>query len=59
MPANLPRVEKVIACTEPNCRQCGKETTVIGYDISELLDVEPARYLVRVNQAREAGLPRL
>jgi transposase len=48
LPENLPRVEKVIACTEPNCRKCGKETTVIGFDISEQLDVEPARYLVRV-----------
>jgi len=48
LPENLPRVEKVIVCTEPNCRKCGKETAVIGYDISEQLDVEPARYLVRV-----------
>ena len=48
LPENLPRVEKVIACTEPNCRKCGKEAAVIGYDVSEQLDVEPARYLVRV-----------
>ena len=48
LPENLPRIEKVIPCSEPNCRQCGKETAVIGYDISEQLDVEPARYLVRV-----------
>jgi len=48
LPENLPRVEKVIACADPACRQCGKETVVIGYDISEQLDVEPARYLVRV-----------
>ncbi|HUO28349.1 MAG TPA: IS66 family transposase [Bryobacteraceae bacterium] len=48
LPGNLPRVEKVIACTEPNCPKCGKETAVIGYDVSEQLDVEPARYLVRV-----------
>ena len=50
LPENLPRVEKVIACTEPNCRKCGKETAVIGYDISEQLDLEPARYLVRVTK---------
>jgi transposase len=48
LPESLPRAEKVIACAEPNCRQCGKPTAVIGYDISEQLDVEPARYLVRV-----------
>ena len=48
LPESLPRVEKVIACTEQTCRKCGKETAVIGHDISEQLDVEPARYLVRV-----------
>ena len=48
LPENLPRVEKVIACEDKTCRQCGKETAVIGHDISEQLDVEPARYLVRV-----------
>ena len=48
LPESLPRVEKVIACTEQTCRTCGKETVVIGHDISEQLDVEPARYLVRV-----------
>jgi transposase len=48
LPENLPRVEKVIPCTEQSCRHCGKETAVIGYDTSEQLDVEPARYLVRV-----------
>jgi transposase len=48
LPESLPRVEKVIACTEQTCRTCGKETTVIGHDVSEQLDVEPARYLVRV-----------
>jgi transposase len=48
LPESLPRVERVIACTEQTCRTCGKETAVIGHDISEQLDVEPARYLVRV-----------
>ena len=50
LPEKLPRVEKVISCTEPNCPKCGKETAVIGYDVSEQLDVEPARYLVRVTK---------
>jgi transposase len=48
LPEKLQRVEKVIPCTEQVCRACGKETAVIGYDESEQLDVEPARYFVRV-----------
>ena len=48
LPENLPRVEEVVRCADPTCRQCGAETVVIGYDESEQLDVEPARYFVRV-----------
>jgi transposase len=48
LPENLPRVEKVIGCDEQTCQACGRETTIIGYDESEQLDVEPARYFVRV-----------
>jgi transposase len=48
LPEHLPRVEQVIACAEQSCKSCGAETTVIGYDQSEQLDVEPARYFVRV-----------
>lgn len=50
LPENLPRVERVIACEPDCCPGCGAETTVIGYDESEQLDVEPARYLVRVTR---------
>jgi transposase len=52
LPANLPRVEQVIACTAEQCvcGMCGKETTVIGYESSEQLDVEPAKYFVRVTK---------
>jgi len=50
LPENLPRVEKVIACKEQNCRACGRETAVIGYDESEQLDVQPARYFVCVTK---------
>jgi transposase len=45
---NLPRVEEVIPCAEQTCRECGATTTVIGYDESEQLDLQPARYFVRV-----------
>jgi transposase len=48
LPENLQRVEKIIPCNEQTCRTCGKETSVIGFDESEQLDVEPARYFVRV-----------
>jgi transposase len=48
LPECLPRVEDVIPCTERNCTRCGTETAVIGFDESEVLDVEPARYFVRM-----------
>ena len=50
LPENLPRVEQVIPCAEQHCKECGAETMVIGYDESEQLDVEPARYYVRVTK---------
>jgi transposase len=50
LPAELPRVEQVIACPPAQCvcGQCGRPTVVIGYEQSEQLDVEPAQYFVRV-----------
>jgi transposase len=48
LPENLPRVEEVVCCAEQTCHRCGGATTVIGYDESEQLDVEPAQYFVRV-----------
>jgi transposase len=52
LPTDLPRVEKVIPCKpeQGTCRVCGKETAVIGYEESERLDVEPARYFVVVTK---------
>ena len=52
LPADLPRVERVIACTPEQCvcGNCGGETKVIGYEVSEVLDVEPARYFVQVTK---------
>jgi transposase len=49
LPDNLPRVEEVIAC-EAHCRGCGGVTAVIGYDTSEVLDREPAKWFVRVTK---------
>ena len=48
LPENLKRVEQVVAAPARACAACGGETSVIGYDESEQLDVEPASYLVRV-----------
>lgn len=48
LPEHLPRVEKVIPCATTHCQACGEETTVIGYDESEMLDCEPVHYFVRV-----------
>jgi transposase len=52
LPADLPRVEKVIAGTAEQCvcNRCGQATTVIGYEESEQLDVEPAKYFVLVTK---------
>jgi transposase len=52
LPANLPREERVIACTPEQCQcsHCGQPTTVIGYETSEQLDVEPAQYFVVVTK---------
>lgn len=52
LPADLPRVEKVIPCTPQQCvcQHCGQDMAVIGYEQSEQLDVEPARYFVLVSK---------
>jgi len=52
LPADLPRVERVIACApeQCTCSACGQPTVVIGYDVSEQLDVEPAKYFVVVTK---------
>jgi len=52
LPAELPRVERVIACAPEQCacRACGAPMVVIGYDQSEQLDVEPAKYFVLVTK---------
>jgi transposase len=52
LPANLPRVERILKCTPEQCvcQGCGKETVVIGYEESCQLDVEPAKYFVVVSK---------
>jgi transposase len=52
LPAGLPRVERIVTGTpeQCTCKTCGKATSVIGYEQSEQLDVEPARYFVAVTK---------
>jgi len=52
LPSHLPRVERIVACTPEQCicKRCGKDKAVIGYEQSEQLDVEPARYFVVVTR---------
>jgi transposase len=60
LPARLPRVERVIACTpeQCTCKLCGQAKAVIGYDVSEQLDVEPAQYLVVVTKREKRACKR-
>jgi transposase len=60
LPAGLPRMDRVIACTpeQCSCRACGQSTEVIGYDVSEQLDVEPAKYFVVVTKREKRACPR-
>ena len=49
LPPDLPRIEKIVPCTPEQCvcPGCGEQRAVIGYEESEQLDVEPAKYFVR------------
>jgi transposase len=57
LPAHLPRREVIIPCPphECVCGQCGQERPVIGYEVTEELDVEPAVYFVRQIKREKRG----
>jgi transposase len=57
LPANLARVERVIPCSpeQSRCAHCDHPTEVIGYEQSEQLDVEPAKYFVLVIKREKRG----
>jgi transposase len=46
LPEHLPRIEHRHEPESCTCGQCGKDLIKIGEDISEQLDVEPARFFV-------------
>src|SRR5258708_30733991 len=57
LPAELPRVERVIGSTPEQCicAGCGKDTVVIGPEESEQSDVAPAKaFLVGTKRERRA-----
>jgi transposase len=58
LPEDLPRVTHILTSKERTCASCGEETAVIGYDESEQLDVEPARYFVRVTKREKRACRR-
>ena len=60
LPADLPRVEKIVAYTPAQCvcDQCGGQTTVIGCEESEVLDVEPTKYFVQVTKREKRACKR-
>jgi transposase len=60
LPAHLERVEKIVACTPAQCTcdGCGKDTTVIGYEESEQLDLAPTKYFVVVTKREKRACKR-
>jgi transposase len=46
LPEHLPRIEHRHEPETCTCGQCGKDLVLIGEDISEQLDVEPAKFFV-------------
>jgi transposase len=52
LPAHLPRQERIIPCPAEQCRceQCGRDKELIGYESSEMLEMEPVKYYVAVTK---------
>lgn len=47
LPAHLPRIEHRHEPAACNCGQCGRDLALIREDVTEQLDVEPARFFVQ------------
>jgi hypothetical protein len=61
LPAGLERIDKIIPCAPEfcTCGECGGDTKVIGYDVSEVLDRKPAAYFVtRIMREKRVSTPR-
>jgi transposase len=48
LPAHLPRIEVLVDIEDKSCPCCGGTLHVIGEDTSEMLDIVPAQYRVKV-----------
>jgi transposase len=48
LPAHLERVDKIVPCAPEQCMcgKCGGETKVIGYEVSEVLEMKPVEFFV-------------
>ena len=60
LPAHLERVRQIVACTPEQCicGRCGATTRVIGHEETEVLDVRPAEYFVKVIQREKRACKR-
>jgi transposase len=60
LPAGLTRVERVMVCTpeQCTCNACGQTKAIIGHDVSEQLDVQPAQYFVVVTKREKRACKR-
>ncbi len=60
LPAHLERVDKIIPCPPEQCTcgKCGGDTKVIGYEVSEVLDMKPLEFFVSriMREKRACGL---
>ncbi len=66
LPPHLPRYEVIVDIDDKSCPCCGGALHVIGEDVSEMLDIVPAQYRVKVIRrprgacpGESRGLPRL
>nr|WP_264660396.1 IS66 family transposase [Azospirillum canadense] len=58
LPAHLPRVEVLLDIAEKSCPCCGGTLHEIGADVSEMLDVIPAQFRVKVIRRPRYGCRR-
>jgi transposase len=51
-PSHLPRVDNLITvpASERRCPTCGAERACIGHDVTEVIELEPAQVVVRVDR---------
>lgn len=57
LPAHLERREQIIHLPQADCQcgHCGKARPVMGYEVSEQLEMEPIKFFVRVVKREKVG----